>query len=559
MMTNHTLGAWPPPRILRSQDGVTWTALPQDPGTFLGNLSTASESDTQFQNYGIRSGDQLNGVLYLQVGDFAGVGRVIASIPGTNPNGGNNNYQYVSPPAETLPVWLLQDFNGFMYAATGNPYSAGGSATEYGVWKTDGTGSAPYTWTPVINENGAYAQNLIANYAMSMQIFADPTGCPATSGTVTGGAGGCLYVGTDQPSEMVRIHPDTTGAVQVDPVDSWDLVVGNQRTIPPGAPGAGQLISPISGIGQYFDNGFTGHFWRMGVGGMGLYMSTYDWSGEHYYANGFAANWAQEFGTDLFRTNDGIHWTAVSKIGLGDGINTGGRSFQSTPFGLYWGTARPAVGGTQIFMIDNSTLDFNHDRVIDQKDVNLMTARLNAKANRGDPMDLNQDGKITHADVQMLMSQCTYPHCAVPKVRPAASTLAAPVLHSAPGSLGGTVSLDWPTVPNAVDYLVYRINMAPNDQTPPPGFGPIASACTNPAVAVLSPCFAAKAQAGTTPYGYPGAPNFVTRVIAGGSTATFTETSPSTLQVLYFVRAEDANGNLSSPSNLVGGPSLAAQ
>lgn len=567
MMTNHALGAWPPPRILRSTDGVTWNPLPQDPGTFLGDLSTASESDVSFQNYGIRSGDQLNGVLYLQVGDFAGVGRVIGSVPGMNPNGGNNNYQYVSPPAETLPVWILQSFNGFMYAGTGNPYSAVGSPTQYGLWKTDGTGTAPYTWTPVINENGAYAQSLIANYAMSMQIFADPTGCPATAGAIAGGAGGCLYVGTDQPSEMVRIHPDTTGAVQVDATDSWDLVVGNPRTIPPGAPGAGQSISPISGIGQYFDNGFTGHFWRMGVNGVGgptsglLYMSTYDWSGEHYYQNGFAANWAQEFGTDLFRTNDGIHWTAVSKIGLGDGINTGGRTFQSTPYGLFWGTSRPAVGGTQIFMIDNSTLDFNRDRVIDQKDVNLMTARLNTKAQPHDPMDLNQDGKITSADLQLLKTQCTYKNCAVPAFRPASTTLGVPVLHSAPGPLGGTeiVSLDWPVIPNAQDYLVYRINMSPNDTTPPPGFGPLASACTNPAVGVLSPCYSAKAQAGTTPYGFPGAPNFVTRVTATGSTATFTETAPSTLQLLYFVRAEDANGNLSAPSNLVGGPSLAAQ
>ena len=553
---NHTVGGWPPPRILRSTDGVTWNPLPQDPGTFLGNLSSASESDQQFQNFGIRSGGQLNGVLYLQVGDYSGVGRVIGSKPGTNPSGGNNNFQFVSPPAETLPVWLLQSFNGFMYAATGNPSGAAGPPTQYGVWKTDGTGAAPYTWTPVIGSNGAFAQSLIADYALSLEIFSDPAGCPATSGTVTGGAGGCLYVGTDQPNEMVRIHPDATGQVQVDAVDSWDLVVGNPRTIPPGSPGAGQLISPISGIGQYFDNGFTGHFWRMGVGGMGLYMSTYDWSAEHSYKDGFSANWAQEFGTDLFRTNDGIHWTAVSKIGLGDGWNTGGRTFQATPFGLYWGTSRPAVGGTQIFMIDNSPMDLNRDGVIDQKDVNLMTARLNTKAQPKDPMDLNQDGVITRADVQLLKTQCTYPNCAVPAVRPASTTLGVPVVHSAPGPLGGTVSLDWPAIPNAQDYLVYRINMSPNDVTPPPG--PLASACsTNAAAAVLPICYSAKAAqpASATPYGFLGAVTFVTRV----TTATFSETPPSTLQLLYFVRAEDANGNLSAPSNLVGGPSLAAQ
>jgi hypothetical protein len=577
--TNHTVGGWAPPRILRSTDGVTWTPLPQDPGTFLGNISTALESDQQFQNFGFRSGGQLNGILYMQVGDFSGVGRVIASLPGANPNGGDNNYQFVSPPTESLPVWILQSFDGFMYAATGNPYNAAGAPTKYGVWKTTGyptQTTAPYTWTPIIAENAGYStqQPVVPNYALSMQVFSDATGCPATSGIVTGGAGGCLYVGTDEPSELVRIHPDTTGQVPVnnadasqDTVDSWDLVVGNPRTIPAGDPGAGTLVSPISGIGQYFDNGFTGHFWRMGVGGMGLYMSTYDWSAEHSNQNGFAANWAQEFGTDLFRTPDGIHWTAVSRIGLGDGMNTGGRTFGQTPFGLYWGTARPAVGGTQVYMIDSSVLDLNKDGVIDMKDVNLMQARLNSKAKATDPMDINQDGKITSADVQLLMTQCTYPKCAVPAVRPAGTSLGAPVLHSAPGIVNGTVpstvSLDWPTISGAQDYLVYRINMSPNDQTPPPIFGPLAAACsTNTAVAVLPLCFSAKTSqpaATSTPYGYPGAVQFITRVTAGGSTATFSETSPTTLQVLYFVRAEDANGNLSAPSNLVGGPSLAAQ
>jgi len=178
-----------------------------------------------------------------------------------------------------------------------------------------------------------------------------------------------------------------------------------------------------------------------------------------------------------------------------------------------------------------------------------------------DPMDVNQDGKITSADVQMLMTQCTYPKCAVPAVRPAAATLGAPVLHSAPGIVNGTepstVSLDWPTVSGAQDYLVYRINMSPNDTTPPPGYGPNAEACNTNAAVLLPLCGATRAigQASTA-VGYPGAVTFVQRV----TTTTFTETAPaSNLQLLYFVRAEDANGNLSAPSNLVGGPSLAAQ
>ena len=560
---NHTVGGWAPPRILRSVDGINWAPLPQAAGTFLGDISqpSAAGASQSFQVFGIRSGGQLNGVLYLQIGDYSGVGQVIANIPGTNPACGGNNFQYVSPPANEMPVWILQNFNGFMYAGTGNPYSAPGAPTQYGVWYTSGyptQTTAPYTWNPVIDNNGAFATGgLVSNYVLSLQIFSDPVGCPPQNGTVAGGAGGCLYVGTDQPSEMIRIHPDTTGLVQVDATDSWDLVVGNPRIIPSG-PQADDLVAPISGIGQYFDNGFTGHFWRMGVGGLGLYMSTWDSSGESSYQNGFAQNWAQEFGTDLYLTNDGIHWTAVSKIALGDGMNTGGRTFQETPYGLYWGTARPE-GGTQIFMIDNSVLDANKDGVIDQKDVDLVTARLNTKARPKDPMDLNEDGVIDQKDVELLKTQCTYPKCAV-RVRPAQSTAGSPVVDSAPGALGSTVTLTWPAVANAVDYLVYRIDMSSSETTPPPGFGPaeLKSACaTNKGLAVLPVCFSARAtphQTQSTPYGYPGAPIFVTRV----TTPTFSETPPSTLQLLYFVRSEDEFGNLSAPSNLAPGPSLAA-
>lgn len=547
---NHTVGGWPPPRILRSVDGVTWNQLPQAPGTFLGNLSQLGTQ--QFQNFGIRSGQQLNGILYLQVGDYSGVGRVIASLPGANPSGGNNNFQFVSPPAETLPVWILEPFNNFMYAGCGNPYNAG--TTLYSVYKTNGQGPAPYTWTPVVIQGG-YAQGLISNYAMSTQVFADTQGCPGV---------GCLYIGTDEPNELIRIHPDTTGNVPdpVDSVDSWDLVVGNPRTIPAGEPGAGQLVAPISGIGQYFDNGFTGHFWRMGVGSLGLYMSTWDWSADNSYLDGYAASWSQEFGTDVVRSNDGVHWTSVTRIGMGDGWNTGGRTFASTPVGLYWGTARP-VGGTQVFMLDNGTLDFNHDGVIDQNDVNLMTTRLNTVAKAKDPMDLNQDGKITTADVQILKTQCTYPGCAAPKVRPAASTLGIPVVDSSAGPLGSTVSLSWSPVSGAVDYLVYRITFYPlNAPPPPPSGSPLAAACsTNPAAGGLKVCYAQRAiqraaQPGaTTAYGYPGPVTFLTRV----SSPAYSETPPSSLQAMYYVRAEDANGNLSVPSNVVGGPSLAAQ
>jgi hypothetical protein len=579
-------GSWPPPRILRSTDGVTWNPLPQN-GTlttvagssvwtpaqcgtqpcFLGSL-TASGTYTQpaYPNYSIRSAAQLcslpgpsftcaqDGILFFQTGDFPGVGRAFASAAGTNPALGDNCgqpvcFSWASPPTSSLPMWILENFNNFMYAGTGSP-AITGTQQQYGIWSTSGTGAPPYTWNPIVIQ-GAYAQNLIADFAMSMQIFSDPQYCPG---------GGCLYVGTDRPNEMVRVHPDTTGQVQVqlngnlDPNDSWDLIVGNPRTIPPGQPNAGQYIAPLSGIGQYFDNGFTGHFWRMGVGSKGLYMGTWDQSSQNEANPTFGPLWSQEYGTDVWRSPDGVDWSFVSKVGLGDGNNTGSRSFAATPFGLFMGTAR-SVGGTQVFNLDNGALDFNHDGVIDQKDVSLLQARLNAKAVVKDPMDMNRDGKITNADVKLLMSQCTYPNCAVPAIKPKSSILLPTVAHSAPGPLGGAVSLTWTPVSGAMDYLVYRIAMSPSESTPPPapkGF----AACNQPgAPSICSMLPHAAPPTTTSLFGYPSAPELLGRV----TSTSYGETAPNTLQSLYFIVAEDSLGNLSSPSNVVGGPSFATQ
>ena len=584
-------GSWPPPRILRSTDGVTWNPVPQN-GTlttvsgegsvwtpaqcagqpcFLASLtSTGDYVVPAYPQYSIRSASQLcslpgpsltcaqDGVLFFQVGDFPGVGRAFASAAGTNPALGDNCgqpvcFSYVSPPTATLPMWILDNFNNFMYAGTGSP-AITGTQQQYGVWSTNGAGTPPYTWNPIVVD-GAYAQNLIADFAMSMQIFTDPTYCTV----------GCLYVGTDRPNEMVRIHPDTTGQVQVelngqlDPNDSWDLIVGNPRTIPAGQPGAGQYIPPLSGIGQYFDNGFTGHFWRMGVNPQqtALYMGTWDQSTDDDFQNPtLGPLWSQEYGTDLWRSPDGVNWTFVSKNGLGDGNNTGSRSFATTPFGLFMGTAREQ-GGTQVFNVDNGTLDFNRDGVIDLKDVGLMHARVNTKAAKNDPMDLNRDGKITEADIELLRTQCTYPNCAVPAIRPKTTTLTSPVAYSAPGPQGGTVSISWAAVSGALDYLVYRIAMSPNTNTAPPGApavnAKIDAACNEPDAPSFCSMLPHTASASTTAlFGYPSAPELLGRVTA----TAYSETAPNTLQSLYFIVAEDSVGDLSSPSNVVGGPSF---
>jgi|HubBroStandDraft_1064217.scaffolds.fasta_scaffold10668_2 hypothetical protein len=527
-------GSWPPPRILRSTDGVNWNPVPQNGALntvngsstwtpamcgsqpcFLGSLTAnGAYSQPSYPNYSLRSAAQLcsqpgpsstcaqNGVLFFQVGDFPGVGRAFASAPGANPALGDNCgkavcFSWASPPTATLPMWILDNFNNFMYAGTGSP-AITGTLQQYGVWSTNGAGAPPYAWNPIVFKGG-FAQNLIADFAMSMEIFSDPTYCPGT---------GCLYVGTDRPNEMVRIHADTTGQVKVfmdgtlDATDSWDLIVGNPRTIPSGQPNAGQYIAPLSGIGQYFDNGFTGHFWRMGVGSQGLYMGTWDQSSNNVPNVTLGPLWSQEYGTDVWRSPDGVNWTFVTKTGLGDGNNTGSRSFAATPYGLFMGTAR-SVGGTQVFNVDSGSLDFNDDGVI---------------------------------------------------MKPRLSALTPPVAHSAPGPQGGAVSITWSAVSGATDYLVYRITCSPSQSTPAPA-GPsnVAAGCIEPGAPSICTMLPHVVSFTTALDGYPSAPEFLERVTA----TAYAEHAPNSLQSLYFIVAEDSLGSLSNPSNVVGGPSLA--
>src|SRR3546814_6692987 len=50
---------------------------------------------------------------------------------------------------------------------------------------------------------------------------------------------------------------------------------------------------------------------------------------------------AETGGFSLWRTDDGVHWEPVTRDGFGNKFNWGGRTFASTPHGLFVGTANP--------------------------------------------------------------------------------------------------------------------------------------------------------------------------------------------------------------------------
>jgi len=189
-------------------------------------------------------------------------------------------------------------------------------------------GSPPYSYVTVL-PNGGY-KTLPNPIALSMQVY-----------------DGYLYVGgdgvrtgvplSDQGAELFRIHSD----------DTWDLVQGQARSTP-----AGQK-NPISGLNVGFSWFLNQHMWRMAVHDSRLYVGTFDESVLLRLQSGGAA-YQPEFGFDLWWTEDGSYFSQVDQQGFGDGFNMGVRSLQSTPLGLFLGTANPFYG-LEVFRGANTT------------------------------------------------------------------------------------------------------------------------------------------------------------------------------------------------------------
>lgn len=468
-------GGYPPPRILRSVDGVNWQAIPQAPGTFMGDIKNII---TDNKVVGFRSLVSYKGKLFATASDFRGQGVLIAS---SNPAAGNNSWQRVSPPiSESLPViWALEVFNNFLYVTTGKLHTDHG----YGVYKTDAEGAPPYRFTPVITQGGNQPNlDLRSDAGLSMIVF-----------------NGRLYVGTNRNCELVRINPD----------DTWDVVVGEPRETPQG------WKYPISGFGMQYSNAWNRHFWEMGVSSTGMYLATWDASGMAIDYPIVSFRSSSQFGLDLLKTTDGVFWTAISKSGLGDGDNMGGRTFESTPFGMFFGVAR-RTGGLQVFQDDGAGLQTE------------------------------------------------------PDAPPAPQRLAA----APERRVGRTVSLTWDRSPAAARYRVYRWKVQPIEDF----FGQEGVAVTIPGLnitinipkdviagkvdeicAAQPTWFCDIVDMLKTTASEPRVKGFPASLeqVAIVSTNSYQEPAPTNLQSVYFVRAESSSGKLSAPSNIVGAPSKA--
>jgi hypothetical protein len=518
--------------------------------------------------------------MFVAVTDFRGEGFLIAS---PNPSQGDNSFQRVSP-SPALPnfaVWILANYNNALYVGTGDRENDLG----YAVYETtNGPGDpVPYTFSPIIMDGGWQSdENERSPTTLTMHVWTQPPP-PVGDGLAH------LYCGTDRKIEIVRVNPD----------NSWDLVVGQPRNTPDG------FKAPLSGIAYYFDNDFNGHIWQMqdatwnqlpgGSEPSGLHAGTWDWSILLRNANLTAAPTTSEEGFDFFDSPDGVHWYVIAKNGLGDGFNMGGRSGNFNHFGIFWGTARP-TGGAQEWQ-DPTVLDLNNDGIISMADANIIQASMGQTVTGFDPRDVNGNGVIDPQDIQFLESQCTFPNCSDVPPPGIDWTPAPPVFQGflesqTQQAVGMQAVLSWPAQPNAVRYHVFRYTSTPPLQlilggapsitlNVSPSFsinvpqdftsGLLNPICATPDAGEMLQWFCElsdqvnQSNTATPPgslsfIGFPAAVMEIAQVSANGTASpTYSETLPTSLQSLYFVRSEDSNGNLSQASNIVGAPSFNQQ
>lgn len=294
----------PPPRILRSTDGIEFTPLLQDEGTFLHDLPFNPDHSS------FRAPVSFNGKLFVICGPVFGQGTLIASA---DPEEGNDSWFVATDPS--IQFYETAVFNGWLYLGTLDANKG------YSVVKTRADGAPPYQLIPVIPP-GAYLTDFPSKSVVSMEVF-----------------NGRLYVGTATFPELIAINPD----------DTWSLIMGAPRQVP-SAGGGTEWMYPRSGLNAGFGQTLNDHVWQMDDRKGHMYAGTYNSATPARTAPG-GSLLANSMGAQVFSTMNGWYYIPVTLDGfanlgdpLGGKFDYGIRTMSQTPAGLFFGTANDYYG-----------------------------------------------------------------------------------------------------------------------------------------------------------------------------------------------------------------------
>lgn len=307
------------PLMMRSTDGVHWTEVyaPQDMGR---------ESRAVFTHHG---------KIYVGVG-YAGLGLPVkagawASDEPTNLASWKPVLEFPSLDPTNTNVVSFATYFGRLYVGTEN--KAG-----FQVWRskvTDPAGNAD--WKRVVSGGAGDPMN---GWAGTMKVF-----------------NGMLYVGSmSVPGITGAPAPNGFDLIRLTPWDTWQLVVGDPRTI---ATGTGtKAVTPVSGRPSGFGNPLNLYCWSLAVFNGRLYLGSFDASTFIKVASengvdlgtmmGLTPEQVQALiagaGADLYRTWDGRTWTTVTLTGFDDPYCYGFRNLVPGPFTLDMGLSNPFYG-----------------------------------------------------------------------------------------------------------------------------------------------------------------------------------------------------------------------
>ena len=381
-----------PARILRSVDGQTFEALPGDAINNRRYRSFRSLTTFDDRMFVIALGSTEEDSVLLEASDPA-----------------SGAFAVVSEPAFGDPVnvaaFELAVFRGYLYIGTATT-SAG-----FQLLKTRATGPPPYKLEKVLVE-GAYKGSKNQN-VVSLMPFKDHL--YVGSGLNLVALGFFTDVET-APAELLRVGAD----------DHWEIVCGEARPTPDG------FKEPISGRDAGCGNLWTGYIWRMIEHDGVLYMGTLDLSVMAQFRDDISMESleeqidaeayphllpvldavgpeeildvisAVEGGFDLWASTDGKTWEIVSRTGFGDSFSYGVRSFESTPHGLFVGTANPFFG-FRLFLGQTKGTDTDGDSFADADDNCPLAWNLNQRDRDddgvGDVCDADDDGDCIPDDV----------------------------------------------------------------------------------------------------------------------------------------------------------------
>jgi hypothetical protein len=295
----------PPPSLLRSTDGVSFQAVPSDPGTTLGDINQFGSS--------MRGQLTYNGDFYILIGGIYGSGRVFVSA---HPDQGDNSFQQFTP--TDMQVFEMQTFNGHLYLGV---ESNQGYLVDELIDSACPTLPCPDTAFKLVVPAGGGLPHPNSFGITSMHVYTDSLGSAH------------LYIGSDGsfgnvPAELIRVNPD----------DSWDLIVGKARTV------GGRQFNPLSGQTAGFGWKYNTEIWRMEDYRGVLYVGTYDRSTLVADVHTWPQSLMSHVGFDLWASADGEHFSSVTTNGFGDRFSDGARSLQATPYGLFVGSATRAAG-----------------------------------------------------------------------------------------------------------------------------------------------------------------------------------------------------------------------